>query len=801
MNIILPIGGRGERFQKEGYTLPKPLLPIFEKPMIEYVLDHLTYDVTQDEVFIIYNTHLDAYNFSDVIKRKYPHIHLINIDKQTRGACETLLLGIQEIFTSYDYNEKTILLDCDTFYTQDIVSVFREYNENMVFYVKNTSPNPIYSYIELDQDQMILNIAEKKKISDNANIGTYAFRNIYEFYDSCKYVLENNINFNGEPYTSCAIHVLLENKNIFKGYEVSNNRVFSLGTPKELTTYIENTHAFLFDLDGTMIISDEIYVNVWKNIVKNYNIDMTMEIFKKYIQGNSDQSVMDTLLSDINIDVSKISRLKDEGFIEHISMIEIIPGIKDLLRLLYEEGHKCCIVTNCNRSVANRIIEYMDIGKYIDFVITANDCSKGKPDPEPYLKAIDRYHIQPEKCIIFEDSKTGLLSGKTVNPKYLIGIETLYDSVEMKKYGVDFSMENFIGFQWNKYILEKTTTIDELEQLILKNTNFDEVSINTKKYKGGFIADVMGFKAIRDKTVTDYVIKLENTNANSLSDMANRLRLYEREYYIYEHLSNIIPLKLPKYISVIKDDLGNKRGIVLENLASKEDFALNLNLNSESIDVSLKIIDAMARLHSKFWGKNIPAKYPGLKTNDDPIFRPFLQEFIDGRMDIFKQKWKPTLSDTDMNIYETMKRQFSDIQLRLCGKNTTLLHGDVKSPNIFYDRRNGDEPYFLDWQHSGIGKGVQDFIFFVIESFDSVHMKLMFPIFKIYYYKKLLEYGVLNYSMEDYTKDLLDATCYIPFLTAVWFGSTPNDELIDKNFPYFFIKKHLCVFHMLNNYK
>jgi hypothetical protein len=52
-----------------------------------------------------------------------------------------------------------------------------------------------------------------------------------------------------------------------------------------------------------------------------------------------------------------------------------------------------------------------------------------------------------------------------------------------------------------------------------------------------------------------------------------------------------------------------------------------------------------------------------------------------------------------------------------------------------------------------------------------------------------LEYGILNYSLEEYEKDLKDSLCYVPYFTAVWFGTTPDDELIDKNFPFFFIQK------------
>jgi len=68
-------------------------------------------------------------------------------------------------------------------------------------------------------------------------------------------------------------------------------------------------------------------------------------------------------------------------------------------------------------------------------------------------------------------------------------------------------------------------------------------------------------------------------------------------------------------------------------------------------------------------------------------------------------------------------------------------------------------------------------------------MKSIFSLTKEYYYKKLLEYGVSNYSCEEYENDINDAICYIPFFTSVWFGTIPQDELIDKNFPYFLISK------------
>ena len=146
MNIIIPLGGRGERFSKNGYNKPKPLIQIFEKCMIQYVLDNLNIS-NDDNVFIIYNLNLDDHHFSEYITNKYPFITKLIKINDTKGAIETLFLGIDYIFNNYTYHNKSLILDCDTFYTQDIRTIFFNSNNNMVFYTKNYDKNPIYSYI------------------------------------------------------------------------------------------------------------------------------------------------------------------------------------------------------------------------------------------------------------------------------------------------------------------------------------------------------------------------------------------------------------------------------------------------------------------------------------------------------------------------------------------------------------------------------------------------------------------------------------------------------------------------------
>lgn len=244
MNIIIPLGGKGMRFQKEGYTEPKPLIKVLDKEILFYTIDNLSLE-KEDKIFIIYNKDLDDYDFKNKIQSKYQWINLIRLEKDTKGASETIYIGLEEIIKKFEYHEKTILLDGDTFYTENILKKFRNSDKkNAVFYTKNYELNPIFSYILMDKNNKIIDIKEKEKITDNANTGAYAFENIFSLYNYAKYVVDNNITIKNECYTSCIIKIMLE-KEEFIGIELNEKYVFVLGTPIQVNEYIKN-NSYLF---------------------------------------------------------------------------------------------------------------------------------------------------------------------------------------------------------------------------------------------------------------------------------------------------------------------------------------------------------------------------------------------------------------------------------------------------------------------------------------------------------------------------------------------------------------------------
>ena len=253
MNIIIPIGGIGQRFKDEGYDLPKPLISALGKPMIYHVIGSLYLEPT-DTIHIVYHNHLKEFNFETLIKFYFPKINIkfISLDYLTKGAAETVLRGL-ETFTEEELNDNVLLLDCDTFYNDDIVAGYKSApTKNAIFYFNSTDSNPIYSYINLD-GITVTDIKEKIKISDNANTGAYGFESGKELKQYCTKVLS----LDKEVYISCVYEEMLkDNKTIIGGKIDSFNCV---GTPLQLKTYcnkykeIASPLRVCFDLDNTLV--------------------------------------------------------------------------------------------------------------------------------------------------------------------------------------------------------------------------------------------------------------------------------------------------------------------------------------------------------------------------------------------------------------------------------------------------------------------------------------------------------------------------------------------------------------------
>jgi beta-phosphoglucomutase-like phosphatase (HAD superfamily)/choline kinase len=801
MNIIIPLCGIGKRFYDAGYELPKPLIDVMGKKMIARVLDSIDLSL-DDSIFIIYHTSLEEYGFSTYIKTQYPQIKLIPIYKRTDGAAETILYGIRSIMQHHLSSKlQTLLIDCDTIYHVPILEKLRGISTSATICFEDMETNPIYSYVRVEEGR-IVEIKEKEKISTYANTGAYFFQNINDLQFHCEAVIKKDLRYRNEYYISCVIQHMIDTDIPFNAITINRSHYSSLGTPTELKRYLDRHRSFLFDLDGTLVKTDPIYLKVWEEILLPFNIPMTEYIFNQYIQGNNDSYAMKQLHIDpSSYNITLISTLKDTLFRKYLDEIIVIEGVSDYMKRIKEEGHSICIVTNCNRDTCIAILEHIGISKRIDHIIIGNECTRPKPYPDPYATAIRLLHATADRCTIFEDSKSGLLSAKGVSPHCIVGVDNGTNRTILDELNIKTRITSYVHM--STHITEQTDSTCELREMIhrsVSNTySIKHIHLDTNKLKGGYISDVIrvGLE-LESGEMIDCVLKYENDYTSSLTKMAYTLGLFDREYYFYEQIRDYVTICAPKYIGTIKNSEYLSKGVLLENI-NKEDFVLGLNLNEENIDVSLKVIEQCAVFHSQFWNKDLSKSFPQLKKHNDPLFKPVWGEFLRERWPLFSEKWKHIIPSNTLAKLEGIVGRFEEIQDEMSSGHLTICHGDVKSGNIFYKKQGlGYMPYFIDWQYVANGKGVQDIVFFMMESFSIENIHAYRDLFKMYYYIKLKENGVI-YPWEIYHKDFEQAMCYFPLFVAVWFGTTPNEELIDVSFPFLFIKKFVAIVETLHD--
>ena len=777
MIIIIPIGGIGQRFKENGYKTPKALINIYGKPIISYLLDNLNTD-NIDYIFIPYNKEYKNYRFEDLLIKNYPKINFrfFCLENNTRGAAETINIGINNINEERDI--PVLCLDSDNFYTCDIISQWN--GENCVFSFQDENKNPIYSYVKTNENNKIIDIKEKEKISNNACTGAYGFRSINELKKYTSKIIKENITQKSEFYTSGVIKEMINDKHKFNNIDIKNKYYFSLGTPEQLNQY---EHPFIFDLDGTLVDTDDIYIIVWNTIMKKYNLSVDDNFFKFFIQGNNDILFLKKIFPTIkDKEIKEISNLKDNLFIEYLEYYEkdiMIDGAKKFIQ--QNKNRRMGIVTSCNKKSAEFILKKTNLQDYMQFLIASEDCKKHKPDKEPYQRALDILQCN-NNCTIFEDSNSGYKSAKSLGNTNICLIlnskssDFIINSQEYKIKSYDHFNINSCNNNNNEIVIKKLI-MNNLNKIPIKDVVSDKTDMKT-----GYICDIKSFSLILNNSIENIVLKIENDD-NELSNVARKINLYSNEVYFYEKISNIVNIKIPKfYCSLVVD---NKKAILLENLNNyKGEFNINLNKN---IDLILLVVKSVTEMHNRFYFKNKEEIIPIMKELFSINEITYYKELVNIRFKKFLEINNILLTNQEKSILKNIYNNYSLLTEKAGNFPLNFCHGDLKSPNIFYkDGLNKTiTPLLLDWQYIHLNKGVSDIVFLLVESTD-FNEELIDLIIK-YYYKKSIMYE----KIEDLLFDFKLSLCIFPFFVIVWFNSENRDNLLDKVFPISFMKNTL----------
>jgi beta-phosphoglucomutase family hydrolase len=169
--------------------------------------------------------------------------------------------------------------------------------------------------------------------------------------------------------------------------------------------------AVLWDMDGTLIDSEELHWAAWRNTMANEGIPITREQFLASF-GQRNDSILPRWLGAAATPerIEKIADAKEELYRQLVRSdgISPLPGVADWLHRLHEQGWLQAIASAAPRANVEVVLESLSVAHFFQGIVSAEDVHKGKPDPEVYLTAAMRVGASADRCIVVEDAVAGI---------------------------------------------------------------------------------------------------------------------------------------------------------------------------------------------------------------------------------------------------------------------------------------------------------------------------------------------------------------------------------------------------------
>lgn len=233
LNVLIPMAGAGSRFEKAGYTFPKPLIDVKGEPMIKLVSDNL--NIEANFIYIVQKSHREKYNLDTLLNLISPNCKIVDVDGLTDGAACTTLLAKELI----NNDQPLLMANSDQFIEWDSNEFLYKMNETNADggIVTFRSTHPKWSFAKIDDYGFVTEVAEKNPISDIATVGVYYWKKGSDYVRYAEQMIDNNKRVNNEFYVCPVFNEAIQNGCKIRIYEIE--KMWGLGTPEDLEVFLK----------------------------------------------------------------------------------------------------------------------------------------------------------------------------------------------------------------------------------------------------------------------------------------------------------------------------------------------------------------------------------------------------------------------------------------------------------------------------------------------------------------------------------------------------------------------------------
>lgn len=169
--------------------------------------------------------------------------------------------------------------------------------------------------------------------------------------------------------------------------------------------------AVIFDMDGVLINTEPLHFACWKKALASEGIDLEYEVYKPCI-GSTHGYLQELLRAAYGDQIQEMQDLKEKMFAEKAKIVEKegfpkLPGAQETVKKLKELGYRLAVASSSPRHAIEQVLEALELSSLFDCIMSGEEVAHPKPAPDTFLGVMRKMGLQPEDCLVVEDSTNG----------------------------------------------------------------------------------------------------------------------------------------------------------------------------------------------------------------------------------------------------------------------------------------------------------------------------------------------------------------------------------------------------------
>jgi beta-phosphoglucomutase len=212
---------------------------------------------------------------------------------------------------------------------------------------------------------------------------------------------------------------------------------------------VATTTATIFDMDGVLVDSGSPHREAWTRMLGELGVPVPPEFWKRTIGRPATEAVPLLLGAPVpHAEARRLAQRKHEHYLTLAAQgLPAVPGVSAFVERLRLRHVPLAVATSARRSDVVEVLGRLGLTERFAAIVTAEDVTRGKPDPEVYLLAARRLGAPPHACLVFEDAVGGVQAARRAGMR-VFGVATAYDPADLLAAGAERVIATFEGLAW-----------------------------------------------------------------------------------------------------------------------------------------------------------------------------------------------------------------------------------------------------------------------------------------------------------------------------------------------------------------